>query len=139
MMKKELIGIKRKTGQFKFYSKLRDFLKSRFERALPSRKQTVRDWLKVEYVEQRNRISKGYGEFSTWLNFLKLYLLLEISFSVVPFLKIFQGQAYLIVLAVVICWFAGWLWDKVGMFHIEDEWGTLRSPYRSEMRAKHRK
>lgn len=89
------------------------------------------------YINQRNRFQKGISETSFIRGLVELYVLAAVYIKLILNREV---PAWLLIAAIAagffLMWVFGYLWDRKGLFVIENEWGNKRNAFQIEMRKK---
>ncbi len=89
------------------------------------------------YVAQETRFNIGQGKIVQFKNLFQLYILADLYI----FVKFKVDVSPWNILLVSIClgigfWFIGYIWDKLGILHIEQEFHNKRDPFTKQLREK---
>lgn len=82
---------------------------------------------KQKLVIHKNFFGKGYGELTNLRFFVQFYILLEIWFTTRGWKVNHVLLIMAFVAAILFFWLVGWAWDRIGMFHVENEFGNKRN------------
>lgn len=89
------------------------------------------------YVAQEARFNTGQGKVIQFKHAFQLYLLADVylvvkfDINIALYFLIFASVGF-----ILLFWLMGFVWDKLGLFHYQAEFGNKRNPAIKQIRKK---